>query len=99
MMQNDQKNYYVVTYTHDDLTGWTKYLLAHVRYLKRQVKKGKIIVSGPSDGDHKRQAILIFAVKNKQELMDLIHKDPYYHHDLITEMTITPWKPQFGSLE
>ncbi|MFC6171838.1 YciI family protein [Loigolactobacillus jiayinensis] len=90
--------YYVVTYTHDDLVGWTKHLFAHVRYLKRQIKLGNLIVSGPSDGDHKRQAILIFAVKNQTELTQLIHLDPYYRHDLITTMTITPWKPQFGEL-
>lgn len=93
-----RRKYYVVTYVHDDLTGWTKYLLAHVRYLKRQVKKGKIIVSGPSEGDHRRQAILIFAVENQEELTALIHEDPYYQHNLIIEMTITPWKPQFGNL-
>ncbi|GAT17969.1 YciI family protein [Secundilactobacillus silagei] len=94
-----KKKVFVVTYTHDDMVGWTKYLLAHIKYLKQHVAAGDLIVSGPSEGDHKRQAILIFAVRDKAALMELIHQDPYFQHDLITSMTITPWKPQFGNLD
>ncbi|ANK61451.1 YciI family protein [Loigolactobacillus backii] len=93
-----RKKHFVITYTHDDMVGWTKYLVPHISYLKRQIKHGNLIVSGPSEGEHKRQAVLIFAVKNRQELTKIIQLDPYYQHDLITTMTVTPWKPQFGDL-
>ncbi len=94
-----KKQYFVVTYTHDNIVGWTKYVLAHVKYLKEQIKIGNLVVSGPSQGDHKRQAILIFHVADRDALMTIIKQDPYYIHDLITSMTITPWKPQFGNLD
>lgn len=90
--------YYVVTYTHTKMVGWTTYLHAHVKYLKDLVKKGKLQISGPGVGTPVRSAQLVFTVTDPDELDELIADDPYSIHDLVASKTVNLWNVQWGNM-
>ena len=46
-----------------------------------------------------KEAYLIFKVKNRDELMTLLEKDPFWYKGLVSNYTIEEWKPLFGNLE
>ncbi|AYU54139.1 YciI family protein [Staphylococcus debuckii] len=93
--------YYLVTFIHTDLEGWKKYVNAHIQYLEKLISEQKLVVSGPlQDAEKgKKEAVLIFHVKNKQELMTLLENDPYWYEGLVADYTIREWNPMFGSLQ
>ncbi|KOR12642.1 hypothetical protein AMC75_09235 [Staphylococcus carnosus] len=93
--------YYLVTFVHTDLEGWKKYVNAHIRYLEKLIKEHKLIVSGPLQDAEKgeKEAILIFHVKDKKELMALLENDPYWYEGLVAEYNVREWNPMFGSLQ
>lgn len=71
--------HYIVKFEHTDLKRWKKYVVPHVLYLKKLIKQGHLIVSGPTVNARKdiKEAYLIFKVKNRDELMTLLEKDPF----------------------
>lgn len=96
--------YFVVRYLHTDMDGWKKHVNAHINYLQELVSQDKIIVSGPlkdikNTKDVKKEALLIFKVKDLNELHQLIEKDPYWYEGLVAEHTIDEWDPMFGALQ
>ena len=50
-----------------------KYVVPHVLYLKKLIKQGHLIVSGPTVNARKdkKEAYLIFKVKNQRRLNDI----------------------------
>ncbi|WP_180542182.1 YciI family protein [Staphylococcus haemolyticus] len=93
--------HYIVKFEHTDLKRWKKYVVTHVLYLKKLIKQRHLIVSGPTVNARKdiKEAYLIFKVKNRDELMTLLEKDPFWYKGLVSNYTIEEWKPLFGNLE
>lgn len=93
--------YFVVKYLHTDMAGWKKYVNAHIDYLQDLIAQDKLIVSGPfkDSKDGEKEALLIFKVKDLNELQQLIEKDPYWYEGLVAKHTIDEWDPMFGSLQ
>jgi uncharacterized protein YciI len=91
--------YFIVTYIHTDVEGWKKHLAAHVAYLEKLIKDGKLRVSGPFVGTPEKSAMLILSVRNSQEALELIEKDPYSIEGLVAESTFTEWNPIFGDFQ
>ena len=91
--------YYVVTFTHTKLIGWTLFLHAHVRYLKKLIKEDKLQVSGPGVGTPVRSALLVFKVKKRDELDRLVAKDPYSVHGLVASSTVDLWNVKWGNMK
>jgi len=93
--------YYVVRYLHTDMIGWKKHVNAHIDYLEQLIKQKKLIVSGPIKDckDGEKEALLIFYVKDRNELQRLIEKDPYWYEGLVADYSIIEWDPMFGSFQ
>ena len=51
--------------------------------MKKLIKQGHLIVYGPTVNARKdiKEAYLIFKVKNRDELMTLLEKDPFWYKD------------------
>ena len=90
--------YYVVTFTHTRILGWLLYLYAHIKYLKRLIKQGKLQVSGPGLGTPIRSAQLVFNVTDKDELNRLVNNDPFSIHGLVASSTVNLWDVKYGSM-
>lgn len=92
--------YYLVKYTHTNFEGWKKHLMPHLQYIKELIKSGELLMSGPIQDSpkEKKEAILIFKVKNKEDLQAKIKKDPYWKENLISDCQINEWNPLFGML-
>ncbi|MDW4347240.1 YciI family protein [Staphylococcus saprophyticus] len=92
--------YFIVKFEHTNLTGWKKNMIAHVLYLRKMIKKGHLIVSGPTVDNQKdvKEAYLIFKVKNRNALMELLKQDPYWYKGLVSNYLIEEWKPIFGNI-
>lgn len=90
--------YYVVTFTHTKIVGWACFLLAHVNYLKKMIKDGKLQISGPGVGTPVRSAQLVFKVTDKNELDQLVAGDPYSKHGLVATKTENLWNVKFGKM-
>ena len=90
--------YYVVTFTHTRIFGWLVYLYAHIRYLKKLIKQGKLQISGPGVGTPVRSAQLVFNVTDREELDRLVAADPYSVHDLVASSTVNLWNVEYGSM-
>ncbi len=90
--------YYVVTFTHTKIAGWTTFLHAHVSYLKKLLKEDKLQISGPGVGTPVRSAQLVFKVTDRKELDELVANDPYSIHDLVASSTVNLWDVQCGSM-
>ena len=66
-----------------------KYVVPHVLYLKKLIKQGHLIVSSTVNArKDKKEAYLIFKVKNRDVLMTLLEKDPFWYKGLISNYTI-----------
>ncbi|MEB2655550.1 MULTISPECIES: YciI family protein [Staphylococcus] len=93
--------HYLVKFERTDLKRWKKYVVPHVLYLKKLIKQVHLIVSGPTVNTRKdkKEAYLIFKVKNRDVLMTLLEKDPFWYKGLISNYTIEEWKPLFGNLD
>lgn len=90
--------YYVVTFTHTKIVGWAFFLLAHIEYLKKMIKDGKLQISGPGVGTPVRSAQLVFKVTDKKELDQLVAGDPYSRHGLVATKTENLWKVTVGKM-
>lgn len=92
--------YYIVKFEHTNLTGWKKNVIAHALYLRKMIKKGYLIVSGPTVDNQKdvKEAYLIFKVKHRNTLMELLEQDPYWYKGLVSNYSIDEWKPIFGDI-
>ena len=90
--------YYVVTFTHTKMVGWSTFLHAHVSYLKKLLKEDKLQISGPGVGTPVRSAQLVFKVTDRKELDELVANDPYSIHDLVASSTVNLWDVQVGSM-
>lgn len=93
--------YFLVKFSHTDMVGWKKHLNDHVRYLEELIKDNKLIASGPLENykNEKKEAILIFYVRDRHELKNLIEKDPFWHNELVSSYKIREWNPMFGSFQ
>lgn len=69
--------------------------------MKKLIKQVHLIVFGPTVNARKdkKEAYLIFKVKNRDVLMTLLEKDPFWYKGLISNYTIEEWKPLFGNLD
>ena len=74
------------------------YLYAHIRYLKKLIKQGKLQISGPGVGTPVRSAQLVFNVTDREELDSLVAADPYSVHDLVASSTVNLWNVKYGSM-
>ncbi len=90
--------YYVVTFTHTRIFGWLVYLYAHIKYLKKLIKEGKLQISGPGVGTPVRSAQLVFKVTDRDELDKLVEADPYSIHDLVASSTVNLWDVKYSSM-
>lgn len=90
--------YYVVTFTHTKIVGWAVFLAAHVRYLKKMIRDGKLQISGPGVGTPVRSAQLVFKVTDKEELDRLVAGDPYSRHGLVASKTENLWDVKIGKM-
>ena len=90
---------FVVTYSHPDEAGWNTHVLAHVLYLQELLKSGDLLASGPFVGGDVKSAMLIMSAANREELLELIAKDPFAIEGLIADMTVSEWDPLFGAFE
>lgn len=90
--------YYVVTFTHTKIVGWTIFLPAHISYLKKLIKEDKLQISGPGVGTPVRSAQLVFKVTDKTELDQLVAGDPYSRHGLVATKTENLWDVRVGKM-
>lgn len=90
--------YYVVTFTHTKIVGWAVFLPAHISYLKKMIREGKLQISGPGVGTPVRSAQLVFKVTDKEKLDRLVAGDPYSRHGLVATKTENLWDVQFGKM-
>lgn len=90
--------YYVVTFTHTKIVGWTLYLPAHINYLKKLIKEDKLQISGPGVGTPVRSAQLVFKVTDQDELDRLVAGDPYSKHGLVATKTENLWNVTVGKM-
>lgn len=90
--------YYVVTFTHTKLVRWALFLPAHVSYLKKMIRDGKLQISGPGVGTPVRSAQLVFNVTDKEELERLVAGDPYSRHGLVASKTENLWNVKTGKM-
>ncbi len=88
---------FVVTYVHPDAEAWAKHAIPHVHYLQDILKSGKLIASGPFNGAEHKSAMLIMSAENREELMAVIERDPFWIEGLVHDMIITEWDPFFGA--
>ncbi|WP_432723087.1 YciI family protein [Staphylococcus equorum] len=93
--------YFLVKFSHTDIVGWKKYINDHVRYLDTLIKDNKLITSGPLENSKngEKEAILIFYVRDRLELMKLIEDDPYWYKGLVSSYHIRERNPIFGSFQ
>ena len=91
--------YYAVTFIHTKLVGWTLFLYAHIRYLKKLLKEDYLQISGPGIGTPVRTAMLIFKTTDRQKLEELVANDPYSRHGLVASSTVNLWDVRYGSME
>ena len=92
--------HFLVKYTHTDFEGWKKHLMSHIVYIKDLIKSGDLLISGPIKDcpKEKKEAFLIFKVKDREYLQSLIEKDPYWKENLISDYQINECNPMFGLL-
>jgi uncharacterized protein len=88
---------FVVTYVHPDEEGWQEFLAPHIAYLEKLTKEGSLCVSGPFVGTPEKSAMLILSAPCREDVLDLIAKDPFMVQGLVLGITVTEWKPMFGS--
>jgi uncharacterized protein YciI len=53
--------------------------------------------SGPLVGTPVRSAMLILTAPTREQALEMIARDPYQIHGLISDMTVTEWDPLFGT--
>lgn len=96
----DGRKYYIVKYVHTKLDEWKKNMIAHVEYLQAQLKEGNLIASGPVETgtEERKEAVLIIAAKDEDDLMNLIKADPFWKLGLVASYTVQEWKPIFRDI-
>lgn len=57
-----------------------QHLIAHRNYLEEAYKKNQLIASGPQNP--RTGGVLISQLTNKDELMEIIRKDPFYINEV-----------------
>lgn len=96
----DGRKFYIVKYVHTKLDEWKKNMLAHIEYLQDQLKKGNLIASGPVETgvDDRKEAVLIIAAKDEDDLMEFVKADPFWKLGLVASYTVQEWKPLFRNI-
>lgn len=89
--------FFLVTMTHPDGEGWGRHVLPHVAFLKAMIDDGKIRASGPVTGLGKRAGFIIVTADSRDDVEELIAKDPFAVEGLIDDLTILEWDPMFGA--
>ena len=92
--------HFLVRYTHTDFEGWKKHLMPHLQFIKDHLKSGDLLISGPLQDSpkDKKEAFLIFKVKDREHLQTIIEKDPYWTEKLVSDYQINEFNPLFGLL-
>ena len=88
---------FTVTMVHPDGDGWGQHLQAHLDYLEKILKEGKLKASGPLKGTTLRSGFLIIAAADRAAVEAIVAQDPFAIAQLIVELTITEWDPVFGA--
>lgn len=89
--------FFAVTYVHPDVDGWNKHRSSHRSYLEDLLKQGTLRASGPFRGTPYKSAMLILSATSREEVLDVIAKDPFQVAGIVTETIITEWDPMFGT--
>jgi uncharacterized protein YciI len=89
--------FFVITYNHPNADGWQQHVVAHVEYLQDLLKKGTLRASGPFIGTTHKSAMLILSAANRDEVLDVIARDPFTIEGLVEDMTVTEGDPMFGT--
>ena len=89
---------FIVRMEHPDGSIWNEYVLEHISYLKTLIENGKLLASGPLKNTPLRAGFLIFRASTRQEVQDLINKDPFARENIISALIIEEWDPLFGLL-
>lgn len=71
---------------------------AHREYLRELHRQGKLFTSGHLREASHAGALLIMRTETAQEARDLLEKDPFFEHGLVTNIIVREWKPTIGDL-
>lgn len=70
----------------------------HRTYLRDLHKQGKLFSSGHLREATAAGALLIMRTDTAQEARELLEKDPFFEHGLVTNIIVREWKPTIGEL-
>lgn len=70
----------------------------HRDYLRELADQGFVLLSGPCGPSEAPGALLLFRAEDKDQIAQLVAKDPFMANGVIAETTITEWEPVIGPL-
>ena len=81
---------------HPDGDGCGKHVVPHLLYLKKLIKEGRLLASGPLKGTTLRAGFLVMVGDSRKEVEAMVEADPFAIEGLICGLTIEEWDPLFG---
>jgi uncharacterized protein YciI len=95
---SDALRLFLVVYTYgDDATRRERHRDAHVRFLGELSEQGVNLMSGPLD-DGATGGMQLIAAGSRQDVVDLMAKDPYAVGGVIANVEVREWTPLLGRL-
>ena len=90
---------FAVTYRYsDDVETRDRLRPEHRYYLRGLADQGSLLLSGPHGPDEAPGALLLFRGDDKEQIAELVAKDPFMPSGVIAETTTTEWEPVIGPL-
>lgn len=71
---------------------------AHRTYLRSLHRQGKLFSSGHLRDANAAGALLIMHADSAREVREMLEKDPFFEHGLVTDIIIREWEPTIGDL-
>lgn len=88
--------FFLVTMTHSNLEGWTRFLQPHIAFLRDILEEGPLRASGPLTDAEVRAGFLVITASSRADVEAIISRDPFAREGLIDQLVIQEWDPLFG---
>ena len=90
---------YAVQYTYrTDTARQDRFRPAHLDYLRGRIESGELLVSGPRGGSEIPGGLLIYSVKDRDEMQRIVDGDPFVREGVAVTVDIYEWRPLTGPL-
>jgi uncharacterized protein YciI len=90
---------FAVTYRYsEDVETRDRVRPEHRDYLRELADRGLLLLSGPYGPSEAPGGLLLFRGADKEQIAELVAKDPFLLNGVIAETTITEWNPVIGPL-